>query len=88
MTSADSHVVVVSSHRLHYDAATQTFSVDASDLQGPPCLWSQSRIDIRSIKTGDMRRFAILRLERDREGEIVSKVFTGPGQLKLVIYND
>lgn len=84
-------IQTIDSTRLHWDAPTQTFSGESSDLFGP--LRSRPRglprmVNIQSAHTGAIKLFHMTGVETDREGDLLATVYKHQDGYVLRVWND
>ena len=87
---AERTVPLLPSERLAWHAPTRTFTVELSDIRDLTRDLALNEIDVRSAKTGNVVRFVVSRVDRDRENELRAYELMSEGDLgiKLVLIND
>lgn len=76
---------MISTEQLSYHKADRTLSAEVSDLQIEPL---PEVIEVFSYHTGVVKRFAHVKTEKDREGDVLRWVYRTDDGLRLVIFND
>lgn len=67
-----------------WDRERQTLFADASDIRYA----GERVIRVKSKETGRTEDFVYLQDRRNREGELMDTVFSGPRGMKFVVFND